>query len=156
MVMTTTTTSDFAITLVVDKTAKEVFNDINNVRGWWTEDLEGGSQKLNDEFTVRFFDDLHVSTQKLIEVVPDKKVVWLVTKSNLTFLKDKSEWTGTKVSFEIIQRDKKTHILFTHHGLIPEIECYKDCSGGWRQYINGSLFQLLTIGKGNPELRSKN
>jgi Activator of Hsp90 ATPase homolog 1-like protein len=146
------TASDFTLTLVTDKTPKEAFNAINNVRGWWTEELEGSSQNLNDEFTVRFFDDIHVSTQRLVEVVPDKKVVWLVTKSKLTFLKNQTEWTGTKVSFEIAKKNGKTEIRFIHHGLVPEIECYKDCTGGWNQYI-GSLDKLLTTGKGKPELK---
>lgn len=66
-------TTDFIITFEVDKTPKEVYQAINNVSGWWTEDLEGHSQKLNDEFTVRFFDDIHVSTQRLVEVIPEKK-----------------------------------------------------------------------------------
>ncbi len=150
------TTSDFTITLLVDKTPKDVFRAINNVREWWTEDMEGSSQKLNDEFTVRFFDDIHVTTQKLVEIIPDKKVVWLVTKSELNFLKDRHEWKDTKISFEITEKGNKTQLRFTHLGLVPKIECYKDCSLGWTRYINGSLLELLTNGKGKPELKSNN
>ena len=91
---------DYHTSITVNATAHEAFESINSVTKWWTENLEGSSQKLNDEFTVRF-GDVHYSKQKLVEVVPDKKVVWLVTDSKLNFIKDKQEWTNTKISFEI-------------------------------------------------------
>jgi hypothetical protein len=149
-------TTDFSITLSIDKTPNEVFHSINNVRGWWTEELDGNTHKLDDEFTVRFFDNIQVTSQKLVEVIPDKKVTWLVTKSELNFLKDKNEWKGTKINFEITEKGGKTQLHFTHVGLVPGVECYQDCSVGWGRYINGSLLPLITEGKGNPELRSTN
>jgi hypothetical protein len=140
---------NYNIGITVNATVQEVFNSINSVSTWWTEDLEGSSQKQNDEFTVRF-GDVHVSTQKLVEVIPYKKVVWLVTDSKLNFLEDKHEWTNTKISFELSNYDNKTLIEFTHIGLIPEVECYNSCVKGWNYYIKGSLFKLLTEGKGTP------
>jgi Activator of Hsp90 ATPase homolog 1-like protein len=140
---------DYNASITVNATAKEVFKSITSVSKWWTEDLEGSSQKLNDEFTVRF-DDIHVSKQKLVEVIPDKKVVWLVTDSRLNFVEDKQEWTNTKISFEISNHDNKTKINFTHFGLVPNVECYDGCVKGWDYFIKGSLFKLLTKGKGTP------
>ena len=140
---------DFTATISVVKTPKDAFNAINNVRGWWTENLEGGTEKVGDEFTVQF-GKVHVSTQKLVEMVPNKKVLWLVTDSNLNFIQDKQEWNNTKISFEIFKKDDKTQVRFTHHGLIPDIECFDACSNAWGDYIKNSLKSLINTGKGKP------
>jgi len=141
---------DYHTSIRVDATPHEAFESINSVSHWWTENLEGDSRKPDDEFTVRF-GDVHYSKQKLIEVIPDKKVVWLVTDSKLNFLKDKDEWTNTRIVFEIISQDKQTEVHFTHIGLTPEIECFDACSNAWSQYIQQSLRRLIRTGKGQPE-----
>jgi hypothetical protein len=140
-------TSNFTTTILVDQTPKEVFTAVNNVSGWWQGAIEGSTNKLNDEFTYRML-DFHFSKQKIVELIPDKKVVWLVTESKLNFIKNKSEWTGTKISFEISKQNNKTQLRFTHLGLVPEIECYGGCSGAWGDLIQKSLFSLITTGKG--------
>jgi hypothetical protein len=140
---------DFATTLLVDQTPEEVFNAINNVRGWWSEEIEGNTDQLNDEFTYHY-KDIHRCQMKLTEVIPNKKIVWFVIANYFKFTKDKSEWTGTKISFEISKKDSQTQIRFTHLGLVPEYECYDICSDAWNNYIHNSLRSLITTGKGQP------
>jgi hypothetical protein len=140
---------DYSVVISTDASPHEVFKCINNVSAWWTENLEGHSAKLHDEFTVTF-GEVHVSTQKIVEFVPDKKVVWLVTYSNLNFVKKRDEWTGTKISFEVTEEGGKTQVRFTHHGLVPEVECYDACSNAWGPYIQQSLLRLINTGKGMP------
>ena len=148
----TMTTRDFTTTIVMDQTPEQVFNAINNPQAWWSGEIEGSADKLNDEFTYRY-KELHLSKQRIVEMIPDQKVVWLVTDSNLTFVINKSEWTGTKISFEISENENKsdkykTQLRFTHLGLVPKIECYGGCSNAWSQLIEKSLFSLITTGKG--------
>jgi hypothetical protein len=145
---------NFTTTILVDQTPKEVFNAINNVRGWWSEEIEGDTDKLNDEFTYHY-KDVHNCKMKLVEVVHSKKVVWLVLDNYFSFTKDKSEWKGTKIVFDISEQDNKTQVRFTHQGLVPEYECYNACVNGWSQYIQHSLPALISTGKGQPNSKEK-
>lgn len=146
--------SDFTTAIVVDQTPQEAFNAINNVRGWWSEEIEGSTNKLNDEFNYHY-EDVHRCKMKLIEVIPGKKVVWLVMENYFKFTKDKSEWTGNKIIFEITERDNKTEIRFTQLGLVPGYECYDICQNAWSTYIQKSLQGLITTGKGMPNGKDK-
>ena len=143
---------DFTTTFSVDQSPEEVFDAINNVRGWWSEEIDGSTDKLGAEFKFHH-KDLHRSTQKITEFVPGKKVVWHVSEARLNFVKNKTEWNGTEVVFEITEKDGKTELRFTHVGLVPAFECYGDCSGAWGFYINDSLRGLITTGKGQPALK---
>lgn len=140
---------DFTTSFLVDQSPNVAFEAINNVTAWWTENLEGDTHHLNDEFEVRF-GDVHYSKQKLTEVIPGEKVVWLITDSKLTFVKDQTEWTGTEIVFDIVKKDTKTQVTFTQYGLVPTFECYGGCSNAWTDYIQNSLYSLITTGKGTP------
>ena len=115
---------DFTTTIVVEQTAEEAFNTILNVSF-----LAGGG--------------VHYTKQKLVELLPDKKVVWLVTDANLSFVDKTDEWKGTKISFEIFEENNKTRIVFTHIGLVPEFECYDSCAPAWTQYVQQRLTHAL-------------
>jgi hypothetical protein len=139
--------SDFTTAITVKQSPKEAFDAITNVSAWWQGEIKGSSKKLKDEFVYRM-EDIHMSTQKVVELIPNKKLVWLITKSKLNFAKDKSEWTGTKIIFEISEAKGKTQIRFTHSGLVPKFECYDACSNAWGLLVQESLFSLITSGKG--------
>lgn len=146
--------TDFTTTIVVDQTPEEVFNAINNPRAWWSEEIEGSTTNVNDVFNYHY-QDVHSCKVKLIEVVPDKKVVWKILDNHFNFTKDKTEWIDTKVSFEISKQGDKTQLVFTHIGLVPEYECYEACHQGWTHYIQNSLKSLIQTGKGLPNAKGK-
>jgi hypothetical protein len=144
----------FTTTISVDQSPKKVFDSIANVRGWWSEGLEGKSEKMNDEFIYQY-GDVHRCKIKLIEVVPEKRIVWMVLENYFSFTKDETEWVGTNAVFDISRQGDKTILQFTHDGLVPEYECYSACVNGWTQYITQSLYSLITTGKGKPNTDTK-
>jgi len=140
---------NYTASFTVDQSPKDVFDAINNVRGWWSEEIEGRTDRAGAKWTYRY-KDVHHCKMKITEFIPGQKVVWLVVDNHFNFTKDKTEWKGTKVIFEISKKGNKTEVRFTHQGLVPEYECFNVCSDAWGSYIKGSLHNLITKGKGQP------
>jgi len=145
---------NYTTTVTVEQTPEEVFAAVNNVRAWWSEEIEGDTDKPGAEFKFHYR-DVHRSTHKITEFVPGRKIVWHTTDSYIGFVKDKTEWNGTDIIFEIARKGDKTELRFTHIGLVPAIQCYGDCSGAWGFYVNDSLRSLLTTGKGQPNQKEE-
>jgi uncharacterized protein YndB with AHSA1/START domain len=143
----------FTTTILVDQSPEQAFDAINDVRSWWSGHIDGRTDALGAAFTYRY-KTLHRTTQTITELVPGKKIVWHVSDSHLDFVRDKSEWDGTDIVFEIARRSdasgEKTEIRFTHVGLVPTVECYGGCSGAWGFYVNESLRSRIATGKGQP------
>lgn len=143
---------NFTTALAMDQSPAKVFKAINNVRDWWSENITGSTEKLNDEFIYQY-KDVHVCKMKIIESVPGKKVVWLVLENEFNFTRNKNEWKGNKIMFDISQKEGKTILDFTQIGLAPDYECYEVCRDAWSSYIQGSLKNLIMTGKGNPNTK---
>ena len=143
----------FITSFTVAQSPEEVMKAIQNVRGWWSENIHGRTDECGAEFEFQS-KGFHRSTQRITELVPEKRVVWQVTDSHLSFVEDEAEWTGTEIVFEIARQGDRTELRFTHVGLVPAIECYGDCSGAWGFYVNESLRGLIATGKGQPETKA--
>jgi len=143
---------DFTSTILVDNTPKEAFDAINNVRGWWSENVEGFTDQLNSVYYY-YYKDIHHCTIKITELVPGKRVAWEVLDNHFNFIADNTEWVGTKIIFDITEKGGKTEVQFTHEGLVPAYECYGVCFEAWTNYIQHSLRNLISTGKGEPTPR---
>jgi hypothetical protein len=140
---------DYTASILVDQNPATAFNAIKNFRAWWSEEIQGNTDQLNEVFFYHY-KDIHLCRIKLIEMVPDKKLVYQVLDNQFSFTKDKTEWIDTKLVFEITKEDGKTKVSFTHEGLVPDYECFNVCFDAWNGYINKSLYHLITTGKGEP------
>ncbi|MET8800645.1 SRPBCC domain-containing protein [Nocardia sp. NPDC004568] len=149
-------------TMSVDRTPQEVFAAVTDVRGWWSENIIGATAAAHDEFV--FTDDskyagetaqgkpgIRFARFRLTEVVPGTRVVWQVVDADLTFVDDRTEWTGTRAVFDITATAAGTTLHFAHEGLTAaDSECFEACSRGWTFYITESLPRLITTGTGDP------
>lgn len=140
---------DYTATILVNQNQATAFEAIKNFRAWWSEQIEGNTDQLNQEFFYHY-KDIHLCKIKLIEMIPDQKLVYQVLENQFSFTEDKTEWIDTKLIFEITTEGDKTKIRFTHEGLVPEYECYNVCFDAWTTYIKKSLYNLITTGKGEP------
>jgi len=141
--------NDLNETITVAAKPDAVFAAINNVRGWWSGIIDGETATVGDRFSYRY-KDIHQSTQEVSELVPGERVAWKVLDSNLSFLKDKAEWTGTTIAFDLTPSGEGTELRFTHHGLSPVSECWDACSSGWGGLIRGNLKTLIETGHTSP------
>lgn len=142
---------NFTVAFMVENTPDEAFAAIANVRGWWSQDITGGTAKVGDIFNYRFR-DVHRCTVKVKAAVPGRKMAWYIIDNSFSFTQDSTEWKGTEVVFDIARKGDKTEVRMTHVGLVREYECFDVCSDGWTTYICGSLKSLIETGKGNPNV----
>jgi len=138
---------NFQSSITANISASEAMKKISNVPEWWGISFTGNAEKQNDNFIVKMGGDSFFDFT-VAELIPNQKTVWLVNDCNMPWYTDKKEWANTKLIFDLSENNGATTINFTHEGLTPEVECYKDCEPGWTHWIKTSLFSYLTTGKG--------
>ena len=147
-------TASFTADFSVDQTPEEAFRAINNVRGWWSEDIEGPTDRAGEEFTYQY-QDAHRCRIKVTRLTAGETVTWRVLDNYFDFTQDKSEWKDTEIRFEITARAGETEIRFTHAGLVPQYECFDLCSNSWGFYLYTSLRALIRTGQGLPNRKEQ-
>ena len=140
------------ITLELDASPEQVFDAVRDVRGWWSQNIEGPTAAEGDEWVYEV-PGVHRCHMRVTEVVPHERIEWLVLDNTFSFVQDQEEWDGTTVRFEIDEDPQGTTTLrFTHVGLGPALECFEICHKSWDFYVGHSLRRLITTGTGIPNL----
>ena len=139
--------NNFNCSISVKMGANEAIEMISNVPEWWGITFTGSAEKQNDTFTVKMGGDSFFNFT-VAELIPGKRVAWLVTDCNMPWYADKKEWAGNRLIFDLHENNGEAELTFTHEGLTPDVECYKDCEPGWTHWIKTSLFSYFTMGKG--------
>jgi len=89
-----------SIAFTVDEDPDQVFAAINDVRSWWSGDIDGITDEIGSQFTYSY-EDMHQSTQQITDLVPGELVIWRVVEGRIRFVKDETEWTNTVIRFDI-------------------------------------------------------
>jgi len=125
----------------IDTPRDKVFNAISTIEGlsnWWTVDTVGEAS-LNGEIQFNFGTFIGPK-MKVVEIVPNEKVVWECIESE-------HGWVGNKLTLALDENDGKTRVRFTHIGFPEQDDFYAICSFSWGRYLE-SLRQYCQTGKG--------
>jgi hypothetical protein len=117
----------------------QALTTVEGLSGWWTTNTQGDS-KIDGVLQFRF--DAGGFDMNVLELDPARRVLWQVVA-------EPEEWIGTKVSFDIGQKDDWTIVLFKHQGWKEPVEFMHHCSTKWAVFLL-SLKSLLETGKGAP------
>jgi uncharacterized protein YndB with AHSA1/START domain len=117
----------------------QALTTVEGLAGWWTTDTQGDGNiggVIQFRFGAGGFD------MKVLELDSARRVLWQVVDGP-------QEWIGTKISFDLDQRDDWTIVLFKHEGWQQPVEFMHHCSTKWAVFLL-SLKSLLETGKGTP------
>ncbi|HTI94277.1 MAG TPA: SRPBCC domain-containing protein, partial [Puia sp.] len=117
--------NDFSSSISAKISAGEAMKKISNIPEWWGVTFTGSSEKKGDKFVIKMGGESFFNFT-VTELIPGKRVVWLVTDCNMPWYSDKREWADTRLIFDLHENNGMTDLVFTHEGLTPDVECYKD------------------------------
>lgn len=121
----------------------EALTSVPSLAAWWTEGTTGDTGAGG---VVQFrFPPVGGFDMKILEAVPDERVVWRVVDGP-------PEWVGTTIHWELSQDGDFTIVLFAHRGWAEPGDFMHHCSTKWAAFLL-SLKELVETGHGAPAPR---
>jgi uncharacterized protein YndB with AHSA1/START domain len=112
---------------------------------FWTEELVVKPELgFINEFN---FGDNDLTKMKITELSPNKRILWECIESD-------PEWIGTKISFDLIEKDGVTAVVLKHFNWRELTEFYQWCNYNWAMFLL-SLKNYCEDGDGTPYLKRK-
>lgn len=74
------------------------------------------------------FNEGYITKFKILELVEDNRIVWECTASD-------EEWVGTKVSFELKEKEGTTTITLKHYDWKARTDFYRWCNYNWAMFL---------------------
>jgi len=106
-----------------------VYNTLTTEKGLgnvWTKKLK---VKPEVGFISEFdFNEGYITKFKILELVENSKIVWECIASD-------EEWVGTKVSFELSEKDNKTTVILNHFNWRERTDFYRWCNYNWAMFL---------------------
>ncbi len=84
---------------------------------------------------------------RLDKLEPPREMRWACVEQHDGNLAEPDEWLGTTLSFRFCDEGDETRLDFVHHGIVPELDCFEACEGGWNFFLRRSLRQLVELGR---------
>ncbi|RKR10101.1 uncharacterized protein YndB with AHSA1/START domain [Flavobacterium sp. 90] len=93
------------------------------------------------------FGDNDLTKMKITELSPNKRIVWECIESD-------PEWVGTKISFDLTEKDGVTSVVLKHFDWRDLTEFYQWCNYNWAMFLL-SLKNYCEDGDGTPYQKRK-
>ena len=113
----------------IKATPEKIYPAITTQKGiasWWSKD-NNAKPEVGSVYRISFGGDYYKEI-KVVELVPDKKVVWEILHAT-------PEWLNTKVTFEISMGKNRVDLHFNHSGWKAYTDMYAECSYHWAIFL---------------------
>ncbi|RPD40599.1 SRPBCC family protein [Chitinophaga barathri] len=134
--------ADIRHNLVIKAAPGKVYQAVTTQEGlesWWCKNT---TAQPETGFVNLFIFGQHRNEMKVTELAPDKRAAWECVHSI-------GEWIGTKVSFDLEEKNGNTLLRFTHGGWREVTDMFAACSFDWAIFLK-SLKSYCETGTGQP------